>query len=129
MKIQTFKNMRAMIYGEDQRRLGADVDGAFKIGTTEVKIKAGEESVLPVFFHGATGRYMATFTDAKGNVYDLGKILVKSGKIAPPSEIEVEMMELRCRADTSEDECEALREKIRELENIFDTNSLNFLIK
>lgn len=129
MKLQTFKNKRAMIYGRDQKRLGGDVEGVFKIGTTEIKISPEEDSVLPILYHGATGRYLATFTDALGNVFDLGKILVKSGKIAPPSEIEVEMMELRCRADEAEDEREALREKIRELENIFDTNALNFLIK
>lgn len=129
MKLQTFKNKRAMIYGRDQKRLGGDIEGVFKIGTTEIKISPEEDSVLPNLYHGATGRYLATFTDTLGNVFDLGKILVKSGKIVPPSEIEVEIMELRCRLDTSEDECEALREKIRELENIFDTNALNFLIK
>lgn len=129
MKIQTFKNMRAMIYGGDQKRVGGDVSGVLKIGTTEIKITPEEDSILPILYHGATGRYLATFTDVSGNVYDLGKILVRNGKIVPPTEVEVELMELRCRLDTSEDECEALREKIRELENIFDTNSLNFLIK
>jgi hypothetical protein len=121
--------MRAMIYGGDQRRIGGDVSGVLKIGTTEIKITPEEDSILPILYHGATGRYLATFTDVSGNVYDIGKILVRNGKIVPPTEVEVELMELRCRLDTSEDECEALREKIRELENIFDTNSLNFLIK
>lgn len=127
MKLQTFKNKRAMIYGRDQKRLGGDVEGVFKIGTTEIKISPEEDSVLPILYHGATGRYLATFTDVSGNVYDLGKILVKSGKIAPPSEIEVEMMELRCRADEAEAKCEELGDRVQELEGIFDSNSLYFL--
>jgi hypothetical protein len=84
---------------------------------------------LPLLFHGGTGDYDATFTDVCGRVYNLGKVAVRGGRIAPPSPTSVEIMELRCRADIAEDECEALRKEIRELRNIFDTNSLNFLIK
>lgn len=84
---------------------------------------------MPLLFYGGTGDYDATFTDAFGRVYNLEKVAVRGGRITPPPPTAVEIMELRCRADAAEDECEALRERIRELENIFDTNSLNFLIK
>lgn len=129
MKITTFKNMKGLIHGSDPKRIGCDKEGVLKIGNTEVTIFPGADSIMPLLFHGATGDYEATFTDSHGKVYHLGKVAVRGGRIAPPPPTAVEIMELRCRADAAEDECEALREKIRELENIFDTNSLNFLIK
>lgn len=129
MKITTFKNMKAMIHGKDPKRIGCAMDGVLKIGATDIIISASCESILPLLFHGGTGDYDATFTDTCGRVYNLEKVAVRSGRIAPPSPTDVEIMELRCRADIAEDECEALHEKIRVLENIFDTNSLNFLIK
>lgn len=129
MRIQLFKNTKGLIYGGDPKRIGCDREGVLKIGTTEINISPGEDSILPLLFHGATGDYKATFTDKDGKVYELEKAEIRSGRIAPPSPVALEIMELRCRADAAEDECKALREKIRELENIFDTNSLNFLIK
>lgn len=128
MKITTFKNMKGLIHGSDPKRIGCDKEGVLKIGNTEVTISPGADSIMPTLFHGATGDYEATFTDNHGKVYRLDKVAVRGGRIAPPPPTAVEIMELRCRADAAEDECEALREKIRELENIFDTNSLNFLI-
>lgn len=121
--------MKGLIHGSDPKRIGCDKEGVLKIGNTEVTISPGADSIMPTLFHGATGDYEATFTDSHGKVYHLGKVAVRGGRIAPPPPTAVEIMELRCRADAAEDECEALREKIRELENIFDTNSLNFLIK
>ena len=129
MKITTFKNMKGLIHGSDPKRIGCDKEGVLKIGNTEVTISPGADSIMPTLFHGATGDYEAVFTDSHGKVYHLEKVAVRGGRIAPPPPTAVEIMELRCRADAAEDECEALREKIRELENIFDTNSLNFLIK
>lgn len=129
MKITIFKNMKGLIHGSDPKRIGCDKEGVLKIGNTEVTISPGADSIMPLLFHGATGDYEATFTDNHGKVYRLEKVAVRGGRIAPPPPTAVEIMELRCRADAAEDECEALREKIRELENIFDTNSLNFLIK
>ena len=129
MKIQTFKNMKGLIHGADPKRIGCEREGVLKIGTVEINISPKEDALLPLLFNGATGDYKATFTDKGGNVYELEKVAVRSGRIAPPSPTAVEIMELRCRADAAEGECEALRKKIRELEGIFDTNSLNFLIK
>ena len=128
MTITTFKNKKGMVHGPDPKRITCDVDGVLKIGSAEITVSSKEKSILPLLFYGGTGRYDATFTDILGTVYDLGKITVKAGRIDPPSPTDVEIMELRCRADAAEDECEALREEIRELRNIFDTNSLNFLI-
>lgn len=129
MTITTFKNMKGLIHGKDPKRIGCSVDGVLKIGAAEISISAESESILPLLFHGATGNYEATFTDKEGRVYHLTKVAVRSGRIAPPPETEVEFMELRYRADKAEDERDALREKVRELENIFDTDALNFLIK
>lgn len=33
MIIQTFKNMKGIIYGEDPKRIGCDKSGVLKIGT------------------------------------------------------------------------------------------------
>ena len=129
MRIQLFKNKKGLIYGGDPKRIGCDREGVLKIGTTEINISPNEDSILPLLFNGCSGDYKATFTDKEGNVFELEKVAIRSGRIAPPSPTAVEIMELRCRADAAEDECEALRQQIRELEGIFDTNSLNFLIK
>ena len=129
MKIQTFRNMKAVIHGTDPKRIGGYKEGVLKIGTTEINISPDADSIMPILFHGVTGDYDATFTDKFGRVYTLAKVSVRGGRIVPPSDVVVELMELRCRADAAEEECEALREKIRELESIYDTNALNFLIK
>ena len=129
MRIQTFKNKKGIIHGSDPKRIGCDISGTLKIGNTEIKISAEEDAIMPLLFHGVTGDYDATFTDGNGEVYTLEKVAVRGGRIVPPSATAVEIMELHCRADIAEAERDALREKVRELENIFDTNSLNFLIK
>ena len=100
-----------------------------KIGSTEVSISPDAESVLPVLFNGCTGYHSATFVDADGNVYELDKVEVRGGRIVPPTQTAVEMMELRCRVDLLEDEFAHLQEQIEFLSHIFDTNSLNFLLK
>lgn len=128
MKIQLFKNKRGLIYGTDVMRIGSDVSGKLRIGTTEIDISHQGESVMPLLFNGSSGEYRATFTDSYGASYDLGKVKVRGGRIVPPPASEVETMELRCRIEVLEAECTELRELIRELSNIFDTNSLNFLI-
>lgn len=129
MKIQTFRNLKGMIHGSDPKRIGCDVEGVLKIGATEISVSSDGDSVMPTLFYGATGDYDATFTDKYGRVYNLEKVAVRGGRIAPPSPTAVEIMDLRCRLDEKDAECEFLRAKIRELEGIFDTNSLNFLIK
>ncbi len=129
MKIQTFKNMKGIIHGKHQKRISCEISGTLQIGSIEIKIDAGDEAILPSLFHGATGDYGATFTADNGNVYNLGKVAVRGGRIAPPTPTEVEIMELHCRADIAEAERDALLARVYELEHIFDTNSLNFLIK
>ena len=129
MTITTFKNMKGLIHGNDPKRIQSDVDGVLKIGTTEISVSTSGESIMPLLFHGATGNYDATFTNKHGNVYHLERVAVRGGRIAPPAPVLVEMMELRCRADDLESECETLRKENERLSNIFDTNSLNFLIK
>ena len=129
MKIQTFKNMKGLIHGKNPKRIGCEIEGVLKIGSAEIAITPGAEVIMPDLFHGATGDYQATFTDKFGNVYDLGKVEVRGGVIAPPPPTAVEIMDLRCRAEVAEKERDAIREKLHELSNIFDTNSLNFLIK
>lgn len=129
MKIQTFRNMKGIIHGSDPMRIGCDRPGILKIGNAEIKVTNGEDAILPSLFYGATGDYDATFTDEHGKVYTLAKVAVRGGRILPPSPTAVEMMELHCRADEAEAERDALRERVYELEHIFDTNSLNFLIK
>ena len=129
MRIQTFKNMKGIIHGSDPKRIGCEKSGVLKIGNTEINISHEEDAVMPSLFHGATGDYNATFTDSEGAVYTLEKVAVRGGRIAPPSPTDVEIMELHCRADIAEAERDALRERVYELEHIFDTDALNFLIK
>jgi hypothetical protein len=122
MKITTFRNMKGLIHGPDPKRIGCDRAGTLKIGTTVINISPGEDAIMPLLFNGCTGDYEATFTTSSGVVYQLDKVAVRDGRIKPPSPATVELMELRLRQDKSEEE-------IEELKNIFDTNSLNFLIK
>lgn len=129
MKIQIFKNNKGLIYGADAKRIECEFSGTLKIGSAEISISSEAETIMPVLFNGCSGEYKATFTTNLGNVYELGKVSVRGGRLVPPSQTAVEFAELRSRADALEAECEALREEIRRLSNIFDTNSLNFLIK
>lgn len=129
MKIALFNNMKGLIYGSDPKRITCDKDGVLKIGTTEVKLSPGGDAVMPLLFHGATGTYDATFTDAGGNDYVLERLTIQAGRINAPSQVAADIMELHCALDRANDEIDRLRAKIVELENIFDTNSLNFLIK
>ncbi len=129
MKVQTFKNMKGIIYGSDPKRIGCDKAGVLKIGSEAIKISSGKDVVMPLLFNGCTGDYAATFTDTEGNTFVLETVAVRSGWISAPSQTAAELMELRCRVDEAEDECEALREELHELSQIFDTNSLNFLIR
>lgn len=121
MKITVFKNMKGLIHGGDPRRIGCEVSGTLRIGKFEINITPDEDSIMPMLFNGCSGSYDATFTVA-GKVYQLEKVPVRGGWIQPPPPTTVELMELRCRADAAE-------ERIEELSNIFDTSSLNFLIK
>ena len=128
MQIKTFNNGKGLIHGEDAKRIACDIEGTLQIGRTEVSIHPKEESVMPVLFNGTSGVYKATFTSVAGIVYELEKVTVKGGRIVPPSQTSVELMELRSKVEELEEMCNSLKAKTIELSNIFDTNSLNFLI-
>lgn len=129
MKIQTFNNMKGLIHGVDAKRIGCEKQGILRIGQTEIHITPEEDAILPLLFNGCTGDYKATFTDSIGQVYELDKVQVKGGRIVPPTQTAVELMELRHRLDEMEEKYNRLCEQFSELSAIFDTNSLNFLIK
>ncbi len=122
MILTLFKNKKGLIHGGDPKRISCEREGVLKIGKTEIFIVPEEESVMPMLYHGATGDYEASFTAENGEVYNLEKVAVRGGWIQPPHPTAVELMELRCRTEAAE-------EKIEKLEKIFDTNSLNFLIR
>lgn len=128
MRIQTFNNNKGLIYGSDSKRIGCDIGGVLVIGATEIEISPGVEAVLPVLCNGSSGKIDAVFTARDGTVYNLDKVTLRGGRIVPPSETKLEFMELRSRIEILEGTCVELRAKIQELSNIFDTNSLNFLI-
>ena len=128
MRIETFRNKKGLIAGTDPKRITCDKGGVLRIGDHEISLSPGSEEIMPVLFGGSNGIYKATFTDEMGEVYALERVTIRGGRITSPPQTTVELMELRIRADALEEECEALRDKIRELSNIFDTNSLNFLI-
>ena len=128
MKIALFNNRKGLIYGGDPKRICCDKEGVLKIGITDISLTAGD-NIMPLLFHGATGNYDATFTDSSGNIYVLDTVTVQAGRIVAPSETKAEIMELHCLLDLANDKADRLQAKINELENIFDTNSLNFLIK
>lgn len=128
MKITTFNNMKGLIHGNDPNRIGCDRGGVLKIGTTEVKISAESESIMPIVCNGCTGSFGATFTDESGKVYTLEKVTLMAGRITPPSQSAVEFMELRCQIDMLKETLDRFEQRMIELGKIFDTNSLNFLI-
>lgn len=126
MRIQTFKNKKGLIYGEDASHITCDKDGELRIGSTVVLIYAGRESIFPTL---PNGDYKAIFTTTDGNVYELERVSVRAGRVLQPPETTLELMALRIRLDDIETVCDTLIAKVRELDNIFDTNALNFLIK
>jgi len=121
MHIQTFENKKGLIWGPDPRRIACEIPGVLKIGSAQITVPAGKKEIMPMLFYGATGDYPAAFTAADGEVYDLGKVAVRDGWIRPPSETAAELMELRFRADKTE-------KRICELESLYRTDSLHFLI-
>jgi hypothetical protein len=118
-----------LIHGSDSKRIGCDLEGTLKIGSTEVRVSPEADSIMPLLFNGYTGAHEATFTTKEGDVYELDKVAVRGGRIVPPPPTAIEFMELRCRVDEAEDERDELRKQMRDLAEIFDTNSLNFLIR
>ncbi len=127
MNIQLFINKQGIVYGNDNKRIYCDREGVLVIGSTKVQVNVNADNVMPLLFYGASGDYEAKFV-TNDATYDLGRVTLRSGRIVPPSPEEVKIMDLTCRADQAERERDEMREKIEELSNIFDTNSLNFII-
>ena len=129
MKLTLFTNNTGLIHGDDPKRIGCDKEGVLKIGRAEIAVSSDNgDTIMPILFNGCTGDYPATYT-AFGVTYDLGKVAVRGGRIAPPSPTALEIMDLRCQLEEAKAERDDLREQINVLNGIFDTNSLNFLIK
>ena len=127
MRVQLFKQGKGLIHGDDPRRIECNREGVLTIGAVKITIAEGVDAAMPVLANGATGVYSASY-ETPFERFDLGKVTVRKGKIVPPPQTEVDFMELRCRAEKLEETCDDLRRQIRDLANIFDTNSLNFLI-
>ena len=125
MKIQTFTNAKGLIYGEDPKRVSCDKAGILKIGSAEITVLSDRDAIVPILCNGCTGVYKATFVGNDGAVYELENVTIKGGRIVPPPKNAVDLMELRCFIMELREECK----RIDELSKIFDTNSLNFLIK
>ena len=128
MKITTFNNMKGLIHGADPKRIGCEQGGVLTIGSTEISISPESDSIFPPLAHGGTGNYEAVFLTQDGRLYDLGVVEVRNGRVTPPPPTAVEIMELRIRADEAERKYKMLVEEVQRLANIFDTDSLNFLI-
>ena len=126
MKLQILKSGKGLIYGPDAKRIECDIPGVLKIGSAEINVSG--ESIIPVLVNGSSGELTASFTSELGHVYDLGKVKIRAGRIVSPSQSDIKNVELQCRVDLLEDRCKAMEDKLLELSNIFDTNSLNFLI-
>lgn len=128
MKIILLSDKTAVISGGDPKRIQCEKEGVLSLGTAQIAVTA-EPSILPVLINGATGRHNATYTTTDGEVYTLTKVAINGGRVAPLAPSEAEIVELRLRADKAEAERDALRQELEDVRNIFDTNSLNFLIK
>ena len=129
MKIQLFKNDKGIIHGLDPKRITCDIGGVLKIGSAKITVEPSVENIFPLLFNGATGKYRASFTSEIGTEYELAVVTVKGGRVLPPTETALEMAELRSTLEYLEDRCAKMEEDIENLKNIFDTNSLNFIIK
>lgn len=128
MVIQLFNNKKGLVHGSDPCRIGCEREGVLRIGSTEVNISTEGESVMPILKNGCDGSYRAFFTDQNGDVYELDRLIIRRGRIVPPTRETVELMELRCGLEALIEKCNSLQAQIEILSHIFDTDSLNFLI-
>ena len=126
MLIRTFHNNEAVICGKDSMRIRSKNEGILSLCGLDLSVSS-IPTVLPVIANGNTGTYSATFT-SNGITFNLKKVVVRNGRISPLSELEADVVELQIRADEKDNEILTLKKEIEKLQNIFDTNSLNFLI-
>lgn len=129
MRLYTFSNKKCVIFGHDPYHLECEREGWIKIGPTKIKVTPGEPITLPPI---EDGTYKPSFTDSKGSVYEGYVLVVRNGRITPPSKEVFELLDLRCRYEELQtrmaEKFEAIDKEIQELKSIFDTNSLNFII-
>lgn len=128
MTITLLRDGTAVIHGNDAKRITCTTPGELTIGKTKIAVSSDSDT-LPVLINGLTGIYSATYVTEMGKKYELPRVEIKGGKIAPLTGEQKEIVALRVRADQAEAERDALRQECNELRNIFDTNALNFLIK
>lgn len=128
MKITLFSNKTGLIHGDDPRHIHCVLPGILTIGKTTVRITADDGDLFPNLFNGCSLEHLATYHADDGTVYDLGKLIIRRGWICNPSPMQLEVMDLRCQLEEAKAEREDIRARIKELSEIFDTNSLNFLI-
>jgi hypothetical protein len=128
MKIQTFNDGTGIIYGDSPSILTCEISGVLNIGGTEFTIDSERETHIPQLFNAASGNFKAEYITEK-KTYTLRKIKVKRGFIEPPSDDVVEMTYLKARVDEVDRKCEKVLAEVARLDKLFDTNSLNFLIK
>lgn len=126
MKIHRFKNGTGTITGVDTQRIYSDASGILQVGAVALAITNATEGVaVPRIKDGI---YCARFVSGD-NEYSLGNIKVRNGFISPQkiyTDIEIRLMH---RVDELEEKVVTLEAKTNELDSIFDTDSLNFLIK
>lgn len=128
MKITLFTNNTGLIHGDDPRHIHCESPGTLKIGRHEIRVTEKEDELFPNLFNGCSLEHLAKYVTDDGTEYNLGKLIIRRGWIGKPSDTQLELMDLRCQLEEKTEEMKTMREEIEELKNIFDTNSLNFLL-
>ncbi len=97
-------------------------DNAYKVGQSLFIVTKGVPDVWVVSVEKESVYYSYIDDDTIARELEInGTIQIGNGWIKVPPDSDVELMEFRCRLDEAEN-------NIDELSNIFDTNSLNFII-
>lgn len=125
MKIHLFNDKTGVIGGFSPYTLRSDKDGLLKIGGKVINILPDTPAKIPPL---TDDTYNAVFESADGITYDLGRITIHNGGVVASKTYTAREIELRHALDKAENKIAELIERVDALENIFDTNSLNFLI-
>ena len=124
MRIHLFNNGTAVISGLNPKTLVADKPGTLRIGCSSFAVLDLKETVIPRMTDGC---YTASFISEDGKEYRVGYISVHNGGIVAARTSENELL-LHHELDRANEKIEELTAKVAELEKIFDTDSLNFLL-
>lgn len=125
MRIHLFNDRNAVLYGYNPHNLISDKPGTLNVGSKVIRVSS--DNAIP-FTNVHDGTYMASFVSDDGIAYDIGRVTVHNGGIITNRTYTEREIELKHALDRAEDKISELVEKVNVLENIFDTNSLNFLI-